>query len=97
MSGALTFARDLFDQGTVEGSRRGSCGCSKRLRLIRGCGSRVSTCSTSAERERVLVGWNDTAVGVPGGALAGLFEVQVGRTPDAVAVVFEGQRFLMAS
>ncbi|MER7000258.1 amino acid adenylation domain-containing protein, partial [Streptomyces sp. NPDC000410] len=44
----------------------------------------------AGERRRVLVEWNDTAGGVPAGTLAGLFEVQVGRSPGAVAVVFEG-------
>ncbi|MEV4258995.1 AMP-binding protein, partial [Spirillospora sp. NPDC049652] len=38
------------------------------------------------ERERVLTAWNDTARPVPGGSLAELFEAQVVRTPEAVAV-----------
>ncbi|MER7001174.1 amino acid adenylation domain-containing protein [Streptomyces sp. NPDC000410] len=44
----------------------------------------------AGERRRVLVEWNDTVGEVPAGTLAGLFEVQVGRSPGAVAVVFEG-------
>ncbi|WP_042441145.1 AMP-binding protein, partial [Streptacidiphilus albus] len=39
------------------------------------------------EREVLLCGWNDTVVGLPALGLAELFAVQVGRVPDAVAVV----------
>ncbi len=45
---------------------------------------------TPAEKERVLVEWNDTRVDYPRHAsIHQLFEAQVGRTPDAVAVCFE--------
>jgi amino acid adenylation domain-containing protein len=42
---------------------------------------------SAAERGQILLEWNETAAPVPGQALPELFEAQVARTPDAVAVV----------
>ncbi|HEY0793264.1 MAG TPA: amino acid adenylation domain-containing protein [Chthoniobacterales bacterium] len=50
-----------------------------------------------AEREQLLVGWNDTArVYTEGVCLHGLIEAQVAKTPEAVAVSFEGQSLTYA-
>jgi amino acid adenylation domain-containing protein len=47
---------------------------------------------TTAERERLLVEWNDTYAEYPRHrCVHQLFEEQVGRTPEATAVVFENQ------
>ena len=43
------------------------------------------------ERQQVLEQWNDTVREVPQATLPVLFEAQVERTPDAIAVVFEEQ------
>ncbi|MGH3784611.1 MAG: amino acid adenylation domain-containing protein, partial [Pseudonocardiaceae bacterium] len=45
---------------------------------------------TEAERRQVLVAWNSTDRVVSQTTLSGLLQVQVGRAPDAVAVVCEG-------
>ena len=47
---------------------------------------------TSAERQRILVDWNNTEVPFPADrCLHELFEEQVARTPQAIALVFGGQ------
>uniref|UniRef100_UPI002B272282 condensation domain-containing protein n=1 Tax=Catenulispora pinisilvae TaxID=2705253 RepID=UPI002B272282 len=43
----------------------------------------------AAERHKVLTEWNDTAHAVPDATLVSLFEEQVRRSPEAVAVAFE--------
>ncbi|HEY5868693.1 MAG TPA: condensation domain-containing protein, partial [Candidatus Tectomicrobia bacterium] len=47
---------------------------------------------TKAERQQLLVAWNDTYTAYPQDmCVHQVFEAQVERTPDSVAVVFEGQ------
>jgi amino acid adenylation domain-containing protein len=46
-----------------------------------------------AERQQLLVEWNDTATVYPQDeCIHQLFEAQVERTPDEIAVIFEGER-----
>ncbi|MFB2983429.1 amino acid adenylation domain-containing protein [Microseira sp. BLCC-F43] len=47
---------------------------------------------TESERQQVLVDWNNTKIDYPHLCLHQLFEAQVERTPDSVAVVFEDQQ-----
>lgn len=48
---------------------------------------------TEAERQQLLVEWNKTKTGYPQEkSIHQLFEEQVERTPDAVAVIFEGEQ-----
>lgn len=47
---------------------------------------------TTAERQTLLVEWNNTQTDYPNLLLHQLFEAQVERTPDAVAIVFEDKQ-----
>ena len=46
---------------------------------------------STADRHRLLVAWNDTDAAYPAQCVHDLFEEQARRTPDAVAVTFEGE------
>ncbi|MFI9366841.1 amino acid adenylation domain-containing protein [Kitasatospora sp. NPDC053057] len=45
-----------------------------------------------AERSRLLSEWNDTATETPADTVVGMFAAQAARTPDAVAIVADGER-----
>jgi len=51
---------------------------------------------TAAERRRVLVEWNDTRTDYPRTCVHRLFEEQVLRTPDAIALVYEDRQLTYA-
>ncbi|MET8560980.1 amino acid adenylation domain-containing protein, partial [Streptomyces flaveolus] len=85
--GDVTFAVGLFERGTVEQILQ------RLLRVLEAVTenperqlSRIDLLDAD-ERERVLVRWNDTGRVVPDSTVVELFEAQVARTPDAVAVV----------
>ena len=63
------------------GNRCGSGGALDQLPLL-----------TEDERHQLLVEWNDTRAEYPADLLHQLFEEQVRRTPEVVAVVFEDQQ-----
>ena len=85
------YNRDLFDRWRMEQMARHY---ERVLEAIVGdpdqAIGRVDVLETK-ERRRILEEWNATAQEVPEGTLPELFEAQVGKTPDAVAVVFEEQ------
>jgi len=92
LTAMLEYNTDLFDAATMDrmlGHWRRLLEAAvldpdervSRLRLV-----------TDAERQQLLVAWNDTGVEYPRRAcLHELFEAQVARTPDAVAVSGGGQ------
>ncbi|MEV4518510.1 amino acid adenylation domain-containing protein, partial [Dactylosporangium sp. NPDC049525] len=91
LRGAVTGSTDLFDAGSVVVIAE------RWLRVLEGVladpSAPVSAVDVlgAGELDRMLREWNDTAVDVPTNTLPGLFAAQVARTPDAPAVVFEGE------
>src|SRR6185437_13849410 len=88
LRGAMTCSADLFDAESVQGFAD---------RLVRVLdlvatdpGRRVHAVPLldETERRRVLIEWNDTAAAFGSQTLPELFQEQVARTPDAVAVVY---------
>ena len=90
---SFEYCTDLFERGTIErlaehfGVLLGS--------ILADPDQSIETLAlmSEAERHRILVQWNDTAALYPKDkTLAELFEAQVRRTPDALALIHEDQR-----
>ncbi|MFI6688245.1 amino acid adenylation domain-containing protein [Streptomyces sp. NPDC050485] len=86
----IEYATDLFDHATVEAI------AARYIRVVEQMVAdpdkpvRQADVLAPDERELVLHGFNDTAAPTPQVTVPELFEQQVARTPDAVAVVFDG-------
>ncbi|KAA8879752.1 amino acid adenylation domain-containing protein, partial [Nocardia colli] len=91
MTAEFAYATDMFDAGTIAGVAE---------RLVRLLSAVVADPSVavgdvelldSAEHAQVVARWNDTAHAVDESAtLVSMFEAQVVRTPNAIALTFEG-------
>jgi len=93
LDGSLEYAADLFDEATIE--RMAGHLCNLVEGMIADPQARLSQLPLmdAAERERLLVRWNDTARDYPLHlTLHQLFEQQAERTPGATAVVGDDQR-----
>jgi len=93
LGAAVEYNVDLFDAATI----RRMLGHLQTLleSIVANPDQRISTLPllTESERRQLLIEWNDTAADYPQGqCVHQLFEAQVERTPDAVAVVYEGEQ-----
>jgi len=92
ISGALEYDRDLFDEGTVV---RLMDSYQRLLEsIVAHPEQSISELEllTEVEREKLLVQWNTVALSddpLPSQCLHQLFEAQVERTPQAIALTFE--------
>lgn len=92
----LDCATDLFDPETAE---RMLVHFGRVLEaMVADPGRRISRLPvlTEAERQRILVEWNDTARPLPPQPVQGLFEAQAARSPGAIAAVLGGLRLSYA-
>jgi amino acid adenylation domain-containing protein len=95
ITGSLSFAADLFDRTTAQALAG---------RLVRLLSVVVAEPDTPVDRidllseadRRALAEWTATDAPVSPGTLPQLFSRQVARTPDATAVVFEGESLTYA-
>ncbi|MGH3754837.1 MAG: amino acid adenylation domain-containing protein, partial [Pseudonocardiaceae bacterium] len=87
---AVEYNTDLFDVGTVAGL------VASLAALLEGIADDPHRplaelpLLSEAERDRLVLAWNDTASVVPVGTVADVFTQQVASVPDAVAVVSAG-------
>ena len=93
IEGFIEYNTDLFDADTID--RMGG----HFQTLLEGIIVKPDQCIcdlpllTKAERHQLLVEWNDTETDYPRDkCIHQLFEEQVERTPDAIALVFEGEQ-----
>ncbi|MFJ3670272.1 non-ribosomal peptide synthase/polyketide synthase [Streptomyces sp. NPDC090106] len=92
----LEYAADLFDPTTAGHL------ADRAVRLLDDVAAAPDTpvrdlgVLTDGERDQVLTGWNTTGRPVPATTLPELFRAQAARTPDATALVVEGERLTYA-
>jgi amino acid adenylation domain-containing protein len=95
--GGLNYATALFERATVERW----VGYLRRVLMEMAADERRPVGQLAvvpeSERARVLEAWNATDAGYPAGACVhDLFRAQAARTPDAVALSWQGQRWTYA-
>jgi amino acid adenylation domain-containing protein len=90
LAGVLEYNTDLFDSSTIE--RMADHFVTLLSAIVANPQERISQLPllTAVEQQQLLIDWNDTGVDYPSDkCIHQLFEEQVERTPNAVAVVFE--------
>ena len=92
LQGSFEYSTDRFDPPTIE--RMASHWQTLLEGIVADPSQPISTLPllTAVERQQILVEWNDTNADYPNDkCIHQLFEEQVERTPDAIALEFEGK------
>ena len=90
LEGALQYNVDLFDTTTIARMAEHLQTLLVHVAADSNCHLSDLPLLTADERRQVLVAWNTTSADYPHMAcIHGLFEIQMARTPDAVALVFD--------
>jgi len=90
--GTLEYSTDLFHASTIEQMTRHWLNILRQVVADPDCRLDELTLLSDEERHRLLVEWNNTAVDYPREKrIHELFEAQAGRTPDAIALVFNNR------
>ncbi|MEV4715547.1 amino acid adenylation domain-containing protein, partial [Micromonospora sp. NPDC049374] len=90
LHGVLVVAADLFDAPTAERIAEWFVRVLTALTATPGTRLRGVELLDASLRDRVLVGWNDTAAEITDATVVDLFDRQVAAFPDAVAVIGDG-------
>ena len=91
IAGLIGYATDLFDRDTVALMAERLVRLLEQVVVDPDRAVDQLDLLTAQERQRVLLDWNATAHAVEAASLPELFQAQVRRTPEAIAVVFEDQ------
>ncbi|NJR39853.1 MAG: amino acid adenylation domain-containing protein [Leptolyngbyaceae cyanobacterium CSU_1_4] len=91
LKGYFEYSTDLFDATTI--ARMAAHFHNLLIQIVAHADQQLTTLSilTAAERQQ-LEAWNDTYTKIPPLGVHQLFEAQVERTPQAIAVEYEGQQ-----
>ncbi len=96
LEGLIEYATDLFDRDTVERlAQRFICLLEAVVKDASQPIGQIELLNVS-ERHQLLVDWNNTAYPVLTATLPALFEAQVAKAPDAIALVFGDQQISYA-
>ncbi|MDZ8086288.1 MAG: amino acid adenylation domain-containing protein [Nostoc sp. DedQUE12b] len=93
LKGQVVYSTDLFDQSTI--TRMVGHFQTLLESIVTSPEQRISDLSllTEEERQELLIDWNDTKTDYPKNkCFHQLFEAQVEKTPDAIAVVFDDEQ-----
>jgi amino acid adenylation domain-containing protein len=91
LNATIDYALDLFDHTTIERLFGHFRALLEGIVADPGCPCGALPLLTAAERTRMLVDWNATAMEYPRTGAHHLVEAQVDAAPDAVALAFEGR------